>query len=330
MSNHHDVLFKEVFGEPRYAAQHLRETLPAAVLARIDLNTLQRVERSFVDADLSERHADLLFTVRLKSGERALLYMLFEHQSTPDPLMPYRMVVYTLRIWDHWLKEHPDAQRLPLVYPLVLYHGQRLWTAPLDLAGLIDLPDDAVEDFADVLPHLRYQLADLSQEPDEALTSGALVALVKLLFKHDHQPDLPERLLRWQEIFLRAASEGGLRAVELTARYILEVTDPGRSVPVLKQLSGPVLGDRTEEFVMNVATTIRDLGRKEGLREGRTEALKEARRLQVRVLVSLLERRFGAVSPAARARVEAADLDTLTGWTERILSVESIDALLSG
>lgn len=52
-----------------------------------------------------------------------LLYILFEHQSTPDPLMPYRMLRYALRIWDRWLTEHEGARSLPPLLPLVLFHG---------------------------------------------------------------------------------------------------------------------------------------------------------------------------------------------------------------
>jgi hypothetical protein len=65
----------------------------------------------FVDATLQWRHSHPLFTVPL-AGREALVYVLVEHQSSGDPLMPFRMLRYMVRIWDRYLTEHPGAARL--------------------------------------------------------------------------------------------------------------------------------------------------------------------------------------------------------------------------
>ncbi|MCB9764075.1 MAG: Rpn family recombination-promoting nuclease/putative transposase [Alphaproteobacteria bacterium] len=333
MTQPHDNLFKAVFGDPQHAAEHLRGALPAEVLAWVDLDTLERVERSFVDGELGEQHADLLFTVRLKGGGEALVYLLFEHQSTPDPMMPYRLMVYIVRIWAHWLKTHADAKRLPLVYPLVLYQGRRAWNAPPDLADLIDLPEEAAAVFAEALPHLRYDLADLFQVPDEDLMSGALLALVKLLMKHAWDEDLLDRLPGWLEVFRRTAATGdGLRALELSARYIFQVNDEERGVEVLKRIAAEVLDADNEEIFMSLANQWRaegfERGLEQGLEQGLERGIEQGRRRQSQVLLRLLERRFGPLSAPVRERVSQADADTLTAWTERILTADSVEELL--
>ncbi|MCB9760887.1 MAG: Rpn family recombination-promoting nuclease/putative transposase [Alphaproteobacteria bacterium] len=337
MTQPHDNLFKDVFGDPEVAAEHLRGALPAEVLAWVDLDTLERVERSFVDGELGVQHADLLFTVCLRSGGEALVYLLFEHQSTPDPMMPYRLMVYIVRIWAHWLKTHTDAKRLPLVYPLVLYQGQRAWNAPPDLADLIDLPEEAAAVFAEALPHLRYDLADLSQVPDEDLMSGALLSWVKLLMKHAWDEDLPDRLPGWMEVFRRIMAAGsGLRALELTARYIYEVNDADRAAEVIRQIAGEVLGPGNEEYIMSLANRLRAEGFERGVKEGIEQGLErgieqgieQGRRRQAQVLLSLLERRFGPLTDSVRERVLQADPDKLTTWTDRILTASTVDALL--
>jgi len=51
---------------------------------------------SYVDEALSASQSDLLFSVRV--AERpALLFILFEHQSQPDRLMPLRLLRHILR-----------------------------------------------------------------------------------------------------------------------------------------------------------------------------------------------------------------------------------------
>jgi predicted transposase YdaD len=56
----------------------------------------------------------------------AMRVMLFlEFQSTPDPWMALRMLVYVGLLWQQLVREQrlmPDG-RLPPVLPVVLYHG---------------------------------------------------------------------------------------------------------------------------------------------------------------------------------------------------------------
>ena len=63
--------------------------LPPRLAAAIDFDTLALAPGSFVDEALRERHTDLLYAVRLRERD-ALSYLVFEHQSVVDPLMPFR------------------------------------------------------------------------------------------------------------------------------------------------------------------------------------------------------------------------------------------------
>jgi predicted transposase/invertase (TIGR01784 family) len=112
----HDALFKATFSQPEHAAGLLAGLLAPEVAGRIDWSTLCRLPGSFVDAQLAQRHSDLLFSVRLTGGRTALLYLV-EHQSEPDPWMALRLFGYIDRIWQGWRKDHPDNDRLPAVVP---------------------------------------------------------------------------------------------------------------------------------------------------------------------------------------------------------------------
>ena len=99
----HDTFFKHVFSAPEHAAGELRSVLPAAVTERMDLEALELVPASFIDEEMQHRHADLLFRAPV-DGKAAYVYFLFEHQSEPDPLMPFRILTYMQRIWGRVLK----------------------------------------------------------------------------------------------------------------------------------------------------------------------------------------------------------------------------------
>jgi hypothetical protein len=73
---------------------------------------------SFVDERLSERHADLLFTI-VCEGRQAYVYVLLEHQSTSDPLMAFHLLRYLVRIWEAFLVERPKSKRPRAIVPMV-------------------------------------------------------------------------------------------------------------------------------------------------------------------------------------------------------------------
>lgn len=176
--------------------------LPAEVVTRLDLDQLQRVNGSFVDPELRWRHSDLLFTAPLQERD-AFIYVLVEHQSRTDPLMPFRMLRYVVRIWDQYLAEHPKATRLPAVVPLVVQSG------PTDVLDLVDLEPDTVKVVEECLPRLRFLLDDLAVVDEQALRTRPLnpparVMLLLLKIAAD-SPHLVADLGPWTDE-LRAAA----------------------------------------------------------------------------------------------------------------------------
>ena len=107
-NNPHDGLFKFAFSQVEHVEGELRAVLPPSLAARLDFTTLELCPGSFIDEAFRWRHTDLLFTSTF-GGRPALVYLLFEHQSTVDPQMPFRLLRYMVRIWEAHLAKHPDA-----------------------------------------------------------------------------------------------------------------------------------------------------------------------------------------------------------------------------
>ncbi|RYZ67342.1 MAG: Rpn family recombination-promoting nuclease/putative transposase, partial [Proteobacteria bacterium] len=137
-TNPHDALFKTVFGQPELARAELEFALPEAIRAHLDLATIEVQPGSFVDEELRHSHTDLLYTVKTTVAQEALVYILFEHQSSFDARMPLRLLRYMVRVWERWLRDHPLAATLPIVLPVVLHHGQGRWQAAPEFASMFD------------------------------------------------------------------------------------------------------------------------------------------------------------------------------------------------
>lgn len=72
--------------------------------------------------------------------------------------------------------------------------------------------------------------------------------------------------------------------------------------------------------------TIAEQLRQEGRREGRQDGLREGLRS---VVLKLLRLKFGELDDAVQARIAAADEATLDRYAERVLSADSIAAVLA-
>ena len=82
----HDTLFRSVFSDLAEAQRFLEVHLPPALAHTLDWATLRLEETSFVDPELQESESDLLYSLETRAeAEPIQLYLLFEHQSRPNP-----------------------------------------------------------------------------------------------------------------------------------------------------------------------------------------------------------------------------------------------------
>lgn len=156
----HDGFFKAVFSRPEHATAFFKSHLPPAIAGKIDWSSLTVVPGSFVKSSLQQVHSDLLFSVRI--GEReTLLYLLFEHQSSPDPAMPLRLLGYVTEI----LIRHHQSHGLPLtpVLPFVFHQGPDSWNVTTAFEDLFALPSELAADLLPFLPKFDHALLDLTR-----------------------------------------------------------------------------------------------------------------------------------------------------------------------
>ncbi len=114
----HDALFKRTFAVPEHALDLMRQQLPAELLKALDPDSLREDPTHYIDDALAETRSDVLYTATLR-GAPVLIYVLIEHQSTQDPLMPFRLLRYVVRIWDAGSRPPPPraASRRPRSRP---------------------------------------------------------------------------------------------------------------------------------------------------------------------------------------------------------------------
>ena len=124
----HNNLFRSVFGDTGEASALLRAHLPQAISRQLRWSTLALQPVGFIDSRLRDSESDLLFLIRRKADAAPVwLYVLLEHQSTPDEWLRLRLLKYSIRIWERDRRRRPNQKQLRPIVPLVLYQGRRRW-----------------------------------------------------------------------------------------------------------------------------------------------------------------------------------------------------------
>ena len=323
-SSIHDALFKMTFSQVEHAAGELQTVLPPGLSARIDFATLALCAGTFVDEELRQRHTDLLFSAEV-AGKKALLYVLFEHQSTVDPLMLFRLLAYMVRIWEAHLRSEPEATRLPAIIPVVLHHSRSGWTAKVAFEELLDVDATVLAEIAPYVPCFRCVLDDLGEESEEGLRARAMSALGRLALwclKNSRRPELlTAQLGRWGELMRQIArAPNGMAALATIFRYMWEV-DERIGADELRRLIGCEVGKDVEEAIVTTADMLRAEGHRRGQREGRSQGQRE-------MLLRLLGKRFGELPEGVVARVDAAGSTELEAWFDRALTAATLAGVL--
>jgi predicted transposase YdaD len=335
MSGPHDLFVRYTFGHPERAAAELRAVLPAHIVSEVDWASLRREPGSVVDPELRETESDLLFTARLRSGHRLLLYVLLEHQSTVDPWMALRMLRYVVRQLERWRQEHPDSAELPLIIPLVMYHGpEGGWTAPRRVEDLFGLPREGRARWQSLVPRFEYLLDDLTAEREEALRSRPgppLARLAWLVLRYGRSDELARKLPEWVALFaqVQAGPEGAEHLVVLI-RYLLMIGDKAAHEAAERVLNSALGEQRAEELMRSYGEELIERGLQRGLEQGLERGREEGMtRGRAEDILRILAARGVPVDEAARQHIlTCADLATLDRWFDRALNATTLSAVL--
>ena len=321
----HDATFKTVFGDPRHAAAELKAVLPARVSRHIDWDTLEAAHASLVGTRFKQHHGDLIFHAGLNDGREAMVWLMFEHQSTVDMWMPLRVLELSQVFWHRWRERNAGVRLLPAIVPVVVYQGPAPWSAATSLGELMDLSEQAVRDFDGLGVSCRFVLDDLSTVSDEELSGREMEPYPRLglvALKYGSDPTLLEALWRYRaDIRALLATEHGLEQWVGLVDYTWNI-NPHVDRETYIEFLRPIMGQEDETTMMTIADKLRAEGRDDGVREGRNEGLREG---QSQLVLELLAGRFGSLPRETEERVAKAEMDELKRWAMRLLDAHSLD-----
>ena len=320
----HDTYFRESFSRRDIAEDFLRHHLPAPLLAEIDLATLEVSKDTYVSTELRTAYSDLVYRVRCRDGE-LVIYLLFEHKSSPDHWTLLQLLRYLVAEGDQYRKQHPEARHLPPIYPLVIYHGASQWRSPTHFHDLIRPLPPVLAPF---VPQFRCALHDISARTSAEIKGDVLTRLVQLALRDIFSDQPVERLRELVGLIARVNDQGtALEILESLLRYYVQGTQRVDEHDVRELLQQTPSGDPLmQTFIDRYIEQGRVQGHVQGWEQGIEHGKQQG---EAAVLLRQILLKFGPPSEAVYRLVSAADTETLLRWSERILTAESVDALLN-
>lgn len=268
----------------------LVNTFPVELTKKIDLCTLKLENAGFINEELKEYYADLVFTCTYQDKERIKVTLLLEHKSTKERYPHMQLLKYLLKMWeqdikqlavDSWQEQEAVGRRqrdkkLTPVIPVIIYHGKGKW----QYKSFQEYFSGAGRDLARFIPGFDYILLDISDYDDkkiEAFTSGFLKVATFLMKYSREEKYLEDHLKEIFTTFVRDVTgkedeEKVNKFMEVSVRYLLMSAGIAQE-KIIKIFYS--ISKKYGETAMTTGMKLINQGLQQGLQQGRQEGLQE-------------------------------------------------------
>jgi predicted transposase/invertase (TIGR01784 family) len=314
MTNIHDSGYKILFSNRTIFRQLIETFVEQPWVSQLDFERAETVEKSFVSDHYKETESDLIY--RLPYGDEEIyIYVLLEFQSRVEYWMVVRMLNYITNFYMDWVKAHPEAKKLPVVFPILLYNGDAQWTAATEMAAVMQ-PQPELGEYAIGFRYFKIAENEYSQEQLLGIQN-----IVSTLFLAESRLDislLQEQLLA---LFERAEDK---QAISLFLNWYRQLAVHGRvkeddytSLAEVYRSAEEVQGMLQKTFAQQQERWFqegREEGREEGLEQGIEKGREEgAHRRAIEIAWAMYER---GIDFTTIADITGLDEDEITALIE--------------
>ena len=263
VNNPHDKLIKIVFSDRNEAVEFFQKNLPPDLAQQLDWDTLELEGSKYIDEELKDSESDLLYSVYFKdSNDKCFLYLLFEHQSTPDKWLRFRIIKYKTRVWDESINKYKDQENLIPILSMVLYIGSNEWTYSPEFSDLICKTNLDSK----YIPKFEHVLWDFSSK-SKKLKGAVKAQIAHLLIQAHFHGILKEVYQTLVEYLSQIKKTQGINYLKVFFIY-LAATQPKNDVKGLIQFIKKDNKQKGGKQMIEILEELRDEGRYEGRIEG--------------------------------------------------------------
>lgn len=199
ITNPHDKFFKASFSRLDVIQSFIEEVFPPQYSNKINLNSLKLSNATFIDSELSEHLADLVYQVEF-AGEPAMITLLFEHKSYQEDFPEWQLLRYMTNIWREEQKQRKGKKhkKSTVVIPIIIHHGKSAWKK-VSMKNQFGNPH---QDLLKFLPEFDYLLFSLNDFSDVQIANfkNTFLSTAAMLLKHSR--DEKEKFLKLEAFLI--------------------------------------------------------------------------------------------------------------------------------
>lgn len=214
----HDSGYKKLFSNRTIFQQLIETFITETWVKELDFTSCETLDKSFVADHYKETESDLIYKLKLHD-KTIYIYVLLEFQSKVDHFMVIRVLYYILSFYMDYRANYKRVQKLPAVFPIVLYNGQQQWSAPTRISDLIE-PEPSLGEYAIGFQYMLLNEKAYSKE--QLLAIRNIVSTLFLAEGHYNIASLEQELLNLYE------QEADKQAVSLFLNWFRQLALYGR------------------------------------------------------------------------------------------------------
>ena len=269
MVNHqHDKIFRTVLDRKSDAIVLINKALNT----QLEVQDIEKYNSSFINKVFQNREADIVYKIKDRS-----IFILIEHQTKVDYLMPYRILEYEVAIMQSAIdldKIKNKESKIPLVISIVLYTGNKKWNAK----KYLEENQEKIEGIENGLGN--YNLIDINELTEkDLLEDNSFISKMMLIEKSKNTENIVEILEKIVKITKEEDKDTLRRIISIILEEKIGITKAKELIEKMEGDEGNMLA--VVDMIRRENQMYIEIGKKEG-------ELKE----KIKIVTNMLKEKF--------------------------------------
>ena len=280
VNHQHDKIFRTVLDRKSDAIALINKALNT----QLEAKDIEKYNSSFINKVFQNREADIVYKIKDRS-----IFILIEHQTKVDYLMPYRILEYEVAIMQSAIdldKIKNKESKIPLVIPIVLYTGNKKWNAK----KYLEENQEKIEGIENGLGN--YNLIDINEMTEkELLEDNSFISKMMLIEKSKNTENIVEILEKIVKITKEEDKETLRRIISIILEEKIGITKAKELIEKMEGDEGNMLA--VVDMIRRENQMYIEIGKKEGKIEGKKEGVKQGElKEKIKIVTNMLKEKF--------------------------------------
>ena len=268
VNHQHDKIFRTVLDRKSDAIVLINKALNT----QLEVQDIEKYNSSFINKVFQNREADIVYKIKDRS-----IFILIEHQTKVDYLMPYRILEYEVAIMQSAIdldKIKNKESKIPLVISIVLYTGNKKWNAK----KYLEENQEKIEEIENGLGN--YNLIDINELTEkELLEDNSFISKMMLIEKSKNTENIVEILEKIVKITKEEDKDTLRRIISIILEEKIGITKAKELIEKMEGDEGNMLA--VVDMIRRENQMYIEIGKKEG-------ELKE----KIKIVTNMLKEKF--------------------------------------